>query len=219
MICFIEHQSSINPNMPLRILIYVARTYERKTISNEKLMYSSQLIKIPTPEFYVLYNGTEKLANTHLKLSDAFDIETDCPDLELKVNVVNINYSNLKDTELEQCKPLYEYSYLVEKIREYKGDVAKAVDECIKNDVLADYLTFYGSEVINMLYTEYDSELAKKVLVEETAQEAEARGRAEGKAEFIKQMLQNGFTAEKIISMFHLSKEETNLYFGDAQTV
>ena len=231
LICFIEHQSSVNPNMPLRILIYAARTYERKTISNEKLMYSSKLIKIPTPEFYVLYNGTDKLENTQMKLSDAFDIETEYPALELKVNVININYNYLKDTGLEECKPLYEYSYLMEKIREYKGDITKAVDECIRNDVLTEYLTFYGSEVINMLYTEYDYELAKKVLAEETAQEAEARGRAEGKAEgraegkaegkaeIFKQMLQNGFTAEKIISMFHLSKEETHLYFGDAQPV
>lgn len=143
-ICFVEHQSTINPNMPLRFLIYAARTYERKTISDEKLMYSSRLIKIPTPEFYVLYNGTDKLTDTHLKLSDAFDEKTDHPNLELKIEVIDINYSHLKDTKLEQCKTLYEYSYLVKKIREYKGDVAKAVDECIESNVLADYLTFYG---------------------------------------------------------------------------
>ena len=132
---------------------------------------------------------------------------------------------------------------LIEKIREHQGDVAKAVKECIQQDVLADYLTFYGSEVINMLYTEYDSELAMQIKSQEEYEkgkaegraegeakgraegeakgraEGEAKGEAKGKAEFIKQMLKNGFTAEKIISLFNLSKEETNLYFGDVQTI
>ena len=66
-----------------------------------------------------------------------------------------------------------------------------------------------------MLYTEYDSELAKKVLVEETAQEAEEKGKAEGRAATIKQLLKNGLSADKIISLLEMSNEEASLYFGD----
>ena len=242
-ICFIEHQSTVNPNMPLRCLIYAARTYERKTISGEKLMYSSKRITVPTPEFYVLYNGTSPLKETHLKLSDSFREQNGSPNLELNVEVININHDNLEHTNLKQCKTLYEYSYLIEKIREHQGNVAKAVKECIQQDVLADYLTFYGSEVINMLYTEYDSELAMQIKSQEEYEKGKAEGRAEGIAEgraegraegeakgiakgeakgratTIKQLLKNGLSADKIISLLEMSNEEASLYFGNAQTV
>ena len=69
-VCFIEHQSTINPNMPLRLFVYAARTYERFITGD--MIYSGNLVKVPKPEFYVLYNGKTKLKDDNLKFSTAF---------------------------------------------------------------------------------------------------------------------------------------------------
>lgn len=53
-----EHQSTINANMPLRDAIYYGRTMEK--LIDPKALYKSTLIQIPTPEFFVFYNGKEK---------------------------------------------------------------------------------------------------------------------------------------------------------------
>ena len=227
LVCFIEHQSTVNPNMPLRMFIYAARTYERKFMSRD-LVYTSKLTKIPTPEFYVLYNGKQKLSDDILRLSTSFKADVDEPQLELKVKVIDINYDSIKGTNLGDCRMLSEYAFLVGKVREYGGDIEKAVRYCIRQDILADYLMYYGSEVVNMLFEEYDAEKARKVIMEEAREEgwemgleegrakgiAEGRekgiaeGRAEGEANMIKRLYQLGNTVKQIASMFKMPESE-----------
>ena len=202
-VCFIEHQSTINPNMPLRLLIYAARTFERYFL-NENLIYSSNLLKIPTPEFYVLYNGSRGLKSDKLKLSTAFEEEVEKPDLELIVNVENINYDRIKGTRLEKCQVLSDYSFLIEKIREYDGDIERAVKDCIELGVLTEYLRYYGSEVINMLFEEYD---AKKAL-EINGREEYEKGRAEGKAALLRRLQNLGNTVKQIAALFDMPASE-----------
>ena len=65
-----EHQSTVNPNMPLRDLFYVADTLQKKTYNKD--LYGSKLVQIPTPRFVVFYNGvTYQPERQTLKLSDA----------------------------------------------------------------------------------------------------------------------------------------------------
>jgi len=210
-VCFIEHQSTINPNMPLRLLIYAARTFERYFL-NENLIYSSNLLKIPTPEFYVLYNGSRGLKSDKLKLSTAFEEEVEKPDLELIVNVENINYDRIKGTRLEKCQVLSDYSFLIEKIREYDGDIERAVKDCIELGVLTEYLRYYGSEVINMLFEEYDAKKALEINGKEEYEKGRAEGRAEGKAEgkaALLRRLQNlGNTVKQIAALFDMPESE-----------
>ena len=177
-ICFVEHQSTLNPNMALRLLLYLARTYERFYTGDD--LYKSTLVKLPTPEFYVLYNGKEPLENCTLKLSDAFRAKTDSPKLELEVKVIDINYGHIKNTVLENCKPLSEYAFLVDAVRKYDGDVEKAVKKCIEQDVLADYLRHYGSEVVNMLFEEYNAEKALEIKGQEEYEKGVSYGEKTG---------------------------------------
>ena len=107
-----EHQSTINENMPLRFLEYIARLYEKLQAPTDR--YLRKLSKIPTPEFYVFYNGTEDYPKTAtLKLSDAFIIKPEQVPLELTVQVLNIN-TDKANKILAACKPLEEYSLFVE---------------------------------------------------------------------------------------------------------
>ena len=175
---------------------------------------------ILTGEFYVLYNGKQKLSDDILRLSTSFKADVDEPQLELKVKVIDINYDSIKGTNLGDCRMLSEYAFLVGKVREYGGDIEKAVRYCIGQDILADYLMYYGSEVVNMLFEEYDAEKARKVIMEEAREEGWemgleegrakgiAEGRAEGEANMIKRLYQLGNTVKQIASMFKMPESE-----------
>lgn len=124
-----EHQSTWNPNMPLRFLMYVAKEYQM--LVRNQTLYASALVKVPTPHFVVFYNGeTEQEAETILRLSHSFQQKTDKPELELMVRVLNINLDK-KQEVLEACQLLKEYMLLVNKIRRYTDeykDINQAVE-------------------------------------------------------------------------------------------
>ena len=178
-----EHQSTVNDNMPVRFLEYAARLYEQ--IQNPRDRYLRKLKQIPTPEFYVFYNGEEKYpVQAELKLSDAFAVKSAKPCLELLVKVLNINY-NKTNGVLKRCKPLQEYTVFVETVRRHirldgeKG-FRNAIKECIQNDILRDYLERKSREVMNMLIAEYDYDTDIAVQREEERQLAFAAGCADG---------------------------------------
>ena len=185
-----EHQSSVNPNIPLRDLFYVARLYEKFTIGKD--LYSSKRIMIPTPKFIVFYNGvTQQPERMVMKLSDSFQCVEDV-NLELIVTQLNIN-PGYNDELVKGCPSLYQYMCYVEKVRTYNKTmpieeaVAVAVDECIKEEILADFLRSNKAEAIQMSIFEYDQELHEKTLLEEGYEVGVAdgitRGKIEGKIE------------------------------------
>lgn len=153
---FGENQSTVNPNMPLRCLLYVGRAYEQ--LIDKKARYRTTLVKIPTPEFYTFYNGKEDFPlEQELLLSDAFENPTGENSVELKVKVININ-SGKAHGLLRKCGILREYSQFIDTVRKYSGEedsIKKAINDCIKQGILADYLKRKGSEVRNMLIAEY----------------------------------------------------------------
>ena len=161
-----EHQSSVNPNMPLRDLFYVADLLQK--IVKDRNLYSSSLVGIPTPKFVMFYNGTdEEAAQMELKLSDAYMQKVGDPDLELKVKMYNIN-SGKNPELLEHCQRLREYTIFVEKVRTYAAQmeiaeaVNRAVDECIAEGVLADFLSEHRAEAAAMSADVYDEEKHRK---------------------------------------------------------
>ena len=174
---FGEHMSTINRNMPLRCLMYVGRAYEQ--LVDSKARYRMTLVKIPTPEFYVFYNGEkEQPLEQVLTLSDAFMNPVGENSVELKVKVININSDKAHEV-LDKCGILKEYSQFISTVRKYsdeEGAIKKAIKECIEKGILADYLKRKGSEVENMLIAEYSYEEDMQVKL----QEGIWQGRREG---------------------------------------
>ena len=174
---FGEHMSTINRNMPLRCLMYVGRAYEQ--LVDSKARYRTTLVKIPTPEFYVFYNGEkEQPLERVLSLSDAFMNPAGENSVELKVKVININSDKAHEV-LDKCGILKEYSQFISTVRKYseeEGAIKKAIKECIEKGILADYLKRKGSEVENMLIAEYSYEEDMQVKL----QEGIWQGRREG---------------------------------------
>ena len=218
-----EHQSTINPNMPLRCLEYVSRLYETLFESKEK--YSRKLLKIPVPEFYVFYNGEESYpSDKTLKLSEAFIERGMETNLELTVKVININRQN-RHPVLENCRTMHEYSIFVETVRKWKdidsqNGFEKAVEECIENNILREYLKRKTKEVLNMLLAEYDyetdiavqraeeHEIAFAEGIEQGIEQGFADGSYQTKLETAKVLKQLGDSVKKIMQATGLSQEE-----------
>ena len=190
-IILVEHQSTVNPNMPLRMLIYMAHQYEKLCYSNK--IYSSRRIYIPVPEFYVFYNGiAEAPMEEELKLSDSFKVKCDKIPLEVIVKVINVNYE--KGAELlKRCKTLNEYSRFIYMIREkvrtmkLQDAVEKTIDECVREGMLKDFLKKNGGEIMSILCHELTREECEAIRENDGylrgLEEGEARGRAQGVSE------------------------------------
>ena len=185
-----EHQSTVNPNMPLRDLIYVTKVLQN--ITRNEILYSSGLIKLPAPRFVVFYNGTDPQPEEQiLRLSDAFEKKMEEPELELVVKVYNIN-SGYNQELMEACCLLKEYAQYVEQVRKFAKNlpfqeaVEQAVDHCIRNGILADFLLKNRAEAIAVSIFEYDEEKhlkSERELAYKNGEEAGIeQGRQSGKA-------------------------------------
>ena len=219
-----EHQSTINPNIPLRDLIYIGIEYQQYL--NDKSLYSSKLQKIPAPKFMVFYNGTDDVEDRmELKLSSAYEHLAGEPDLELKVLMLNVNEGHNKDL-MEQCQTLKEYAIYVARVRKYASElnlndaVERAITECIKEGILVDFLRKNRSEVKMVSILEYDKEWEEKKLrkaeyeagKEEGKNEGIEIGREEAMAEMIHNMIKSGFPIEKIIDATGKTLSEIEQY-------
>ena len=163
-----EHQSTYNPNMPMRFFIYAAKLYEKYIASSEYYPYSSTIQPAPKPKCIFFYNGTtSQPERKELRLSEAFGSEAD---IEVKVTMLNINYG-MNSELMKACKPLEEYSWLVDTVRHYqtiKKDIEQAVDVAISempdDFIIKKFLIANKAEVKGMFLTEWDQE---KVLAQE----------------------------------------------------
>lgn len=200
-----EHQSTFNPNMPLRNLIYVTRILQGMV--RDRDLYSSVLVKIPTPRFVIFYNGLAPQPEKRvLKLSDAFEGkqfpireqgEPWQPELELSVTAYNIN-AGCNPELMGACRLLKEYALYVEQVRKYAKTaelpqaVEAAVDYCIHNGILADFLSKNRAEAIAMSIFEYDEEKHIKNEKEISYQEGRESGIREGRESGIREGRESG---------------------------
>ena len=179
-----EHQSSYNPNMPLRGFLYYADLY-RKLIHRSERLYGKHLLKIPRPHYIVFYNGSEKDMEEErrtLRLSDAFETDTGAGEYEWTATMININ-SGKNESIMDSCHVLYEYAVFVAKIKRYRDsmELKEAIDlavrECIEENILRDFLEQHRREVCDMCLTEFDEKKYEDVLREEGREEGLAEGR------------------------------------------
>lgn len=182
-----EHQSTYSPNLPVRFLIYLAQEYQIVIERAEKSLYGSSRISLPTPQCVVFYNGTKKMPDEQvLKLSDAFENQKVKADVELTVRMLNINHGH-NELLMKKCRTLDEYSRLADATRNYMAVEAdmqtalnKAVDYCIENGILKEFLLKNRAEVLGMLLEEFDAEKYERTIRNEGIEEGIERGKKEG---------------------------------------
>jgi hypothetical protein len=178
-----EHQSSYNPNMPMRFLIYAGRLYEKYIKSSDYHPYSSKLQHVPRPICICFYNGKEDQPDTKVpKLSDAYG---GAGSIEVEVTMVNINYGKNKEL-MDACEPLKEYAWLVDRVRTHQGDnmslddsVDATLNEMPDEFVIKTFLLENRAEVKSMFLTEYDEEKTLRLEREEGRQEGVDQNRVD----------------------------------------
>ena len=197
-----EHQSTFNPNMPVRELMYAARLYDKYLQLNEINRYSSKRIPLPAPRLVVFYNGTEDRADQVLRLSDSFDEENRAvADIEVTVHMYNINYDRRSEL-LKKCKPLEEYAWFIDRVRMcgevgIEEAVAKAIDDMPENFEIRPFLLAHRAEVIGMMFMDYNEEETMRLV----RKEAEEDGRALGSNDTIRaiKLLNSGVNSLKAL--------------------
>lgn len=224
-----EAQSTRNPNMPLRGLIYFARVYQGYVEKRELDIYSGSRIKIPLPQYIVFYNGLqEEPDRREYRLSDAFERKQDSYCLECVATVLNINTGHNRQL-MENCSLLWQYAFFVSKVRLYlerypenlEGAVDMAVEECIEEDILADFLKKQRGEVKDVILTEYNAERhiknEKKLSYEEGVKEGMEQGLEQGIKAFIaekeEENADKNIIIEKMQRHFLLDKDRAEHYY------
>lgn len=214
MVILMEHQSTWNPNMPLRMLWYIAKIYNREL--KKDMPYRSTLIPISTPEFYVLYNGEQKEPyHSQLRLSDAFaEKEGQTPALELIAEVYNINYT--KDNQLlQRCEELRAYSIFVSQVKNnlqagltLSASIKQAIRYCETHDLLADYFTANEQEVFDMVTFKWDDKRALEIAREEGLEKGLEKGENRARYKMALKMLREKVPINFIAKISELSIEQ-----------
>ena len=215
-----EHQSTINPNMPFRMLDYIVKEYETYYFS--KAIYSNRLVKIPTPELYVFYNGrVDQPLYQELKLSDAFMVKRDTIALEAIVKVINVNLEKGAET-LKQCKTMREYSQFVSAVKEnirthsdLNVALENAIQECMSKGILTEFLKQNGGDVVSFLFQELTQEEIIEIREGDAYRDGMEAGIAQAKAEsaanlqeIAKKLKMRGMAPDEITEITNLSIEE-----------
>jgi len=216
-----EQQSTFNPNMPIRGVLYFARLYEKYITQHDLNIYSTSMQKLPTPRYVVFYNGTKTQPDRSiLKLSDAYMQSDGC--LECEVTMININYGHNRDL-MDRCKRLEDYSYFIFRIREMLQQglsrdraINQAIDECIEENRLKDILMEQRSEVLGVLLSTFNKELYEQGLKDDAYQEGVKEGIKEGTSAGIRNLIESlqelGIAKElvqtKIMEKYDIPQEE-----------
>ncbi len=204
-----EHQSTYNPNMPLRGILYAVDVY-RKYIGSVEKLYKRTLVKLPNPKYIVFYNGDDNNIEdvTSLRLSDAFEEQDKSGDYEWTATVININ-SGYNKQLMDACPVLKQYSDFIGKIKKYseKYDIKEAVDiavgESIEEGILKDFLEKHRQEVNDMYLAEFDEKKWEAIIREEEREQGEAIANMK----VVKHAISQGESIESIVLFTGLSYE------------
>lgn len=207
LIVLVEHQSTINENMPFRCLEYVTRIYEEIVPVKER--YAEKVYKLPNPDFYVVYVGKKEMPlEQELRLSDAF-YEKDSSKLELVVKVKNCSDSKMLPI-VKNCAILKEYCQFIEIVERIynkrfpKRSFKKAIEIAMEQGILTEYLDRKSREVINMLCAKYDYKMDIAVKKEEAYQD----GQQDKAVEVARNLLANGVSKEIIAKSLNMTLEQ-----------
>ena len=193
LIILVEHQSTINPNMALRLFLYYNELLQLWIKQNDINIFSrKKLENLPIPEFYVAYNGSEKQKEDN----SIFKIEHESIKIDITVKIVNIHFDSLEDTTTTNAVAGYAYFY-----KNYETNVANGLTKpqafeqarlkCIEEGYLTsfiekeDFIMFYKD------FLDYDKQLETEAL-ERAEDRGVERGLERGLAKGLEKGLEKG---------------------------
>ena len=215
-----EQQSTVNPNLPLRFLMYIPDIYSAYT--KDMNIYGSKKVQIPLPSFVIFYNGVKSQPDrTEFLLSELFHPTTDQPALELKAVMLNINKWHNQEL-MNACHTLRDYSEYVARIRTYSAEmpltdaVEKAITECIHENILRDFLLKNRAEAKAMSIYEYDEEKTLRMFREEGYEDGERNGKIQATIEMCLEFnLSSDAIVQKLMTKFQFSENQAQEYLDN----
>ena len=215
-----EQQSTVNPNLPLRFLMYITDIYSAYT--KDMNIYGSKKVQIPLPSFVIFYNGMKSQPDrTEFLLSELFHPTTDQPALELKAVMLNINKGHNQEL-MNACHTLRDYSEYVARIRTYSAEmpltdaVEKAITECIHENILRDFLLKNRAEAKAMSIYEYDEEKTLRMFREEGYEDGERNGKIQATIEMCLEFnLSSDAIVQKLMTKFQFSENQAQEYLDN----
>ena len=215
-----EQQSTVNPNLPLRFLMYITDIYSAYT--KDMNIYGSKKVQIPLPSFVIFYNGVKSQPDrTEFLLSELFHPTTDQPALELKAVMLNINKGHNQEL-MNACHTLRDYSEYVARIRTYSAEmpltdaVEKAITECIHENILRDFLLKNRAEAKAMSIYEYDEEKTLRMFREEGYEDGERNGKIPATIEMCLEFnLSSDAIVQKLMTKFQFSENQAQEYLDN----
>ena len=215
-----EQQSTVNPNLPLRFLMYITDIYSAYT--KDMNIYGSKKVQIPLPSFVIFYNGVKSQPDrTEFLLSELFHPTTDQPALELKAVMLNINKGHNQEL-MNACHTLRDYSEYVARIRTYSAEmpltdaVEKAITECIHENILRDFLLKNRAEAKAMSFYEYDEEKTLRMFREEGYEDGERNGKIQATIEMCLEFnLSSDAIVQKLMTKFQFSENQAQEYLDN----
>ena len=216
-----EQQSTVNPNLPLRFLMYITDIYSAYT--KDMNIYGSKKVQIPLPSFVIFYNGVKSQPDrTEFLLSELFHPTTDQPALELKAVMLNINKGHNQEL-MNACHTLRDYSEYVARIRTYSAEmpltdaVEKAITECIHENILRDFLLKNRAEAKAMSIYEYDEEKTLRMFREEGYEDGERNGKIQATIEMCLEFnLSSDAIVQKLMTKFQFSENQAHEYLDNS---
>lgn len=215
-----EQQSTVNPNLPLRFLMYITDIYSAYT--KDMNIYGSKKVQILLPSFVIFYNGVKSQPDrTEFLLSELFHPTTDQPALELKAVMLNINKGHNQEL-MNACHTLRDYSEYVARIRTYSAEmpltdaVEKAITECIHENILRDFLLKNRAEAKAMSIYEYDEEKTLRMFREEGYEDGERNGKIQATIEMCLEFnLSSDAIVQKLMTKFQFSENQAQEYLDN----
>ena len=212
-----EQQSTYNPNLPLRGLMYFSQLYQMHLSRLGKTLHRSTLVKIPNPKFVVFYNGEKETPDRlNLKLSDAFEIPDTTGNFEWTAELINISQNHNISLQ-KKCEPLYNYIQYVSRISENKkkgmsavNAVDEAMDWAVHANLLNGFFKVQKEEVLAMSLTEYDEEEVRRDFIEEGREMGIAEGAQQTAIEAAENALKMNLSAEQASKITGLSLDKVN---------
>ncbi|MBB5227272.1 hypothetical protein DYE50_02750 [Treponema ruminis] len=189
-----EQQSTVNPNMPLRGLIYFSQLYQKEVAKQNLDIFGRARIKIPSPKFVVFYNGQQEQDDiVKYRLSDLFEVKDESREFEWTATVININ-KNHNECLQKKCESLYHYCVFVDRVKtnldkrmKPEDAINEAVDFAIKGNFLDGYFKEQRMNIVGNLLTEFNQEdydrNRRAEGYEDGYDDGRAIGRSEGKIE------------------------------------
>lgn len=173
---FVENHTYINPNIAFRFIGYLAQILKNLAVNKESNTTENEF-SLPSPHCCIFYYGDKNDPITKkIKLSDSF-INGTGDSIELVITAYNIN-PEAKQPLFANCKHLHDYGRLIDKIKEgiagvldSQSAISNAIEFCLTNDVMRNYLVKNQEEVFNMLALQWDSDAALQARFDEGFEE------------------------------------------------